>query len=907
MPEPVRCRRCGSSLPADASPEACPACLMRLGLASELGPGSRLGPYEVVAPIGAGGMGVVYRGRDERLKREVAIKVLPASFSTDPDRLRRFEKEAQAASALNHPNIMAVYDIGEQDGAPYIVSELLEGQTLRERLAAGALSPRRAVEYAAQIAKGLTAAHAKGIVHRDLKPENVFVTRGEDVKILDFGVAKLTQSDDAGDLRTTLANASDATEPGVVLGTLAYMSPEQVKGEAVDARSDLFSFGTVLYEMLSGRRAFQRASAAETMAAILQEDPPEISGSGRAIPPALDNIVRHCLEKDPQNRFQSARDVAFSLAEHTSASVASARAPEASAPRARWPWIAAAALAVLALAGGLLLLRRPAAREAEVKRVAVLPFENLGAAEDDYFADGIADEVRGKLTNLHGIEVIARASSTPYKKTTKTPKEIARELDVKYLLTATVRWQKGSGASRVHVTPELVEVRESGAPASKWEQPFDASLTDVFQVQADIATRVAQALDVALAAGEAQRLKATPTRSLDAYDAYLKGLEVWDGSGTGPPAARKALGLFEQAVALDPGFARAWGEVAFSCANLYNFAPTPQLAERALEATRRTVALAPDDAESYMVLGFYKWIVLHDPRGALLDLVRARRISPASAELLRLTAGGEQALGRWDAALEHLVQAERLDPRSVANQRRLGELLSFLKRYPEARKALDRGLDLAPANLSLINAKVNTYLGQGDLAGAKAVLVAAPKEVDMKALLAELNYSWILDKEQGESFRRLTPEVFADSKEDWGLALAEACALNGDTARARGYAEEARKASAEKLRAIPDDPVVLSNLGLALAYLGRKEEAIRAGIRAVALRPIAEDALDGPFFHDRLARIYILLGEPEKALDELEPLLKMPYYLSPGWLRIDPNFAPLRGNPRFQKLVAQKG
>jgi len=278
-----------------------------------LSAGTRLGPYEVLSPIGAGGMGEVYRARDERLKRDVAVKVLPATYSADADRLRRFEQEAQAAGALNHPNITAVYDLGSHDGAPYIVTELLEGETLRARLSGGAVAVRKATDYAVQIAKGLAAAHEKGIVHRDLKPENLFLTNDGRVKILDFGLAKLTQPEGAAAQQTNLPTAAAATEPGVVMGTLGYMSPEQVKGKPADQRSDIFSFGAILYEMLSGQRAFHRDSAAETMSAILREEPPDLSATNKSVQPGLERIVRHCLEKNPEERFYSTRDVAFDL------------------------------------------------------------------------------------------------------------------------------------------------------------------------------------------------------------------------------------------------------------------------------------------------------------------------------------------------------------------------------------------------------------------------------------------------------------------------------------------------------------------------------------------------------------------------------------------------------------------
>ena len=310
--------------------------------------GSKLGPYDIQSAIGAGGMGEVYSARDARLSRDVAIKILPASFSADSDRLRRFSQEARAAAALSHPNILSIFDIGEDHGAPYVVSELLEGETLRDRLRGGALSTRKAIDYAQQIVRGLAAAHEKGIVHRDLKPENIFVTHDGRVKILDFGLAKLTRPEttDSADAPTQQV----ATDAGIVMGTVGYMSPEQVRGKAADARSDIFSFGAILYEMLSGKRAFHGDSAADTMSAILKDDPPDLTETNRNISPALERIVRHCLEKNPAERFQSARDVAFNLealSDISSTTRAGVRAiPEEPAKR-RW---------LLPVVGGLMVL-----------------------------------------------------------------------------------------------------------------------------------------------------------------------------------------------------------------------------------------------------------------------------------------------------------------------------------------------------------------------------------------------------------------------------------------------------------------------------------------------------------------------------------------------------------------------
>jgi TolB-like protein/Flp pilus assembly protein TadD len=887
--------------------------------------GTRLGPYEILAPLGAGGMGEVYRARDSKLDRDVAIKVLPDSVAADPEALARFEREAKAVAALSHPNILSIFDYGSEGGVSFAVMELLEGETLRGKLDAGFIAPLQAVDYALQIARGLSAAHERGIVHRDVKPENVFVSRDGHVKILDFGLAKKVEPAAPG-AETSAPTTTGHTEPGTVMGTVGYMSPEQVRGLPVDHRSDIFSFGAILYELLTGRRAFKKETASDTMAAILRDDPPELSESGRNLSVALDHVVRHCLEKDRDRRFQSARDVAFALSE-ASGAAATATAATAAAPgfaatgaqtiprtspkKRAWALV----LALVVAAGAGVFLARSFLRggaEAAGMRVAVLPFENMGASEDDYFADGIADEVRGKLTGIPGLQVIARASSTPYKKTTKTPRQIAEELHAPYLLTGTVRWEKAGGASRVHVTPELVDVTRPDAPTSKWQQAFDASLTDVFAVQSDIATRVAQALGSAIGASEAKQLADRPTQNLAAYDAFLKGRAAQGaGATTDPATLRKSLGFYEQAVALDPSFATAWAELSHAATSVYaNGVPTAALAARAKEAAEKAVALAPQKPDGYSALGTYERLVKNDLPRAAEQFEKGWRLAPGETRFLVATAQVEQGLGRWDSSVDRLRQAERLNPRSVPTARILGSTCLRLRRYQEAREALDRALALAPTNPDAIEYKAMTYVAEGDVAGARRVLEGALKIADPTEMVASFaSYyalGWVLDERSRDLLLRLSPSAFDDDRGHWAVCLSDAYALRGDTASARRYAEEAAKAFAEQLVAAPEDAGRHAELGLALARLGRKKEAIREGERAAVLDPVSKDKLYAPFTQHQLALIYALVGEQEKALDQLEPLLKMPYFLSPGWLKVDPAFDPLRKNPRFQKLVGDR-
>ncbi len=882
--------------------------------------------YRILSKIGGGGMGVVYEAEDTDLGRHVAIKLLPEELAHNYEAMERFVREARAASALNHPHICTIHELGKQDDQPFIVMELMEGRTLKEEIGGHALPIERVIRLGAQITDGLEAAHGAGIVHRDIKPANIFVTERGEAKLLDFGLAKLA----AGRVRAAVADATQdatlsqpdlVTTPGTTMGTVSYMSPEQALGKEVDARSDLFSLGVVLYEMATGTLPFRGDSPAETINAVLNKEPVPPVRLNPDVPADLERIIAKALEKDPALRCQSATEVEADLKRLARDTGPVETAPSMVAvPRRRPSWamaagIAAAAVA-FAVAGALLLRSRQAPPSATTgpKRIAVLPFENLGAKDDDYFADGMTDEVRNKLTSLAGLAVIARSSSNDYKGTTKSANRIAEELGTPYLLTATVRWEKGAGgASRIRVTPELVEVTGAGAPVARWRDSFDATLTDVFQVQGEIAIRVAQALDVALSAGSKQRLAEKPTQSLAAYEAYLRGEEASQAmTAIDPPSLRRAVDYYEQAVALDAGFMEAWARLSLSSSFLYyNGTPTPSLEARAREAAERALALAPERPEGHLALGSYYSNVLKDYARALPELQRARALAPGDSGCASSAAVAEQSLGRWEAALGHLEEARRLDPRSVVTLQRLAVTALWLRRTADARQTFDAVLTLAPNNLALLEEKAMTYLQEGELAGARSALKAVPREIEPTALVAYVAYYWdlvwVLDQGQRDLLLRLTPSAFDDDRGAWAICLTQAYALMRDEANVRKYADIARAAFVEQLEAVPDDPQRHALVGLSFAYLGRKSEAIRQAERAVELLPISMDAYGGAYIQHQLVRVYILVGEHEKALDSLEPLLKVPYYLTPGWLAIDPNFALLKGNPRFEKLLKSKG
>jgi TolB-like protein/Flp pilus assembly protein TadD len=535
----------------------------------------------------------------------------------------------------------------------------------------------------------------------------------------------------------------------------------------------------------------------------------------------------------------------------------------------------------------------------------VLPFQNLGDTADAYFADGITDAVRGKLTAIPGMRVTASNSTAEYRGTTKSPQEIGRELGVEYLLVGKVRWQKSAaGASRVQVSPELIEVATADA---KWQQPFDASLTDVFQVQADIAGRVAQALDLAIGSRQQQALEDRPTRNLAAYDAYLKG-KAQRALGGSPTALRQAVTYFEQAVALDSTFVGAWAALSEAASLAYaQGAPSPANSEKARSAADRAIALDPKHPDGYRALGDYYRRVSGNPARAVEFYAKGLALAPEDADLLRGLGLAEQAAGKWEQAVESFRRSRSLDPRSPNTADALGQTLLWLRRYDEALEAIDHAVALEPSSLQWREDKAMVFAARGDLEGARAVLAQPPSEVDLPSFVAFMatywDLYWVLGDEQRDLLKRLRPSAFDGDGGTWGLALAGAYEVDGDMRRAAAYGDSARIAIEQQLTATPEDAQRIVLLGVALAYTGRKAEAVQRGLKAVELVPPTEDTQSGSYFQHQLARIYILVGETEKALDVLEPLLRMPYYLSPGWLRIDPTFDPIREHPRFQRLV----
>jgi eukaryotic-like serine/threonine-protein kinase len=889
--------------------------------------------YEFERELGRGGMATVWLARDLRHDRPVALKVLHPEVAASLG-AERFQGEIRLAARLQHPHILSVFDSGavrRPEGGTDILwftMPFIDGETLRDRLNRERQLPLEdALRIAREAADALEHAHREGIIHRDIKPENILLTgsRGRDrgdgwhALVSDFGIAR------------ALAGAGDArlTETGLTLGTPAYMSPEQAAGDrSLDARTDVYSLGTVIYEMLAGEPPFSAPTTQAMIARRFMESPRPLRELRDTVPEAVEQAVAKALARSAADRFGSAAELARALEPQVTRSGATATTPAgapasatplpavqpaagANRPPVRRRYPTSAALAVGFLIGlGVLFgwLRRqnggPTGDGA--RRLAVLPFENMGQPGDGYFADGVTDEIRGKLSALPGLQVTARSSSAQYKGTSKGPAEIGRELGVDYLLTGTVRWEKGANGSRVRVSPELIQVSTG---STRWQEPFDAALTDVFQVQADVAGRVAGALNLALGSGERERLAEKPTRSLTAYDAYLKGEEASDAMGTGDVAyLRQAIEHYEAAVAVDSSFSLAWARIGQAHALLYFLsAPTPAEGAAARAAAERALTLAPERPEGHLAMGDYHYRVSKQYSQALEQYALGQRRAPRNAELLVATSLTEQTLGRWEEALQHLQQAWTLDPRSLNTARRLSRTLLWLRRYPEALRLTEEGLALAPTSAELIQQKAMVSLAQGDLATAREVLRSVPAGLTQAELVAYVgnfwDLAWALNDEQRRLLVGLSPAQFDDDRGVWGGVLAQAYQYLGDATRSRAYADTGRIGYEAQLRDAPNDAQAHALYGLMLALSGHKAEAIQEGERSIALEPISKDAYSGAYNQHLVARIYTVTGEYDKAIEQLEALLKIPYYLSPGWLRIDPTFDPLRKNPRFQRLV----
>ncbi|MGC2170661.1 MAG: serine/threonine-protein kinase [Candidatus Sulfotelmatobacter sp.] len=654
--------------------------------------GTKVGDYEVKSLLGSGGMGEVYRARDSRLGRDVAIKVLPSFLSSDSDRLRRFEQEARAAAALNHPNILAVFQMGTYEGAPYLVSELLEGETLREQIRRGRLSVRKAIDYGVQIARGLAAAHEKGIVHRDLKPENLFVTKDGRVKILDFGLAKLTQPHSGSE--NSALTLTEGTEAGVVMGTVGYMSPEQVRGQTTGHRADIFAFGAILYEMLAGKRAFQKPTSPETMTAILNEDPPGISQVTTNIPPALQRVVHRCLEKNPEQRFQSASDLAFALdalSESGGAAYPATAAKASIGAGKRWKVIVPAAVAVLALSVGGYFYFYRTHKLTDKDTIVLADFAN--STGDAIFDDTLKTALNVSLRQSPFLNVLSDQQVAETLKLmtrpadTKLTPAVTRELCQRAGSKAYLEGTIGSLGSEYVLELKAVNCQNGDTLAQ--EQVTAAAKENVLDTLGAAASNLRTELGESLATVKKfdVPLEQATTSSLEALKAYSLGQKTYNEKGTAA-----CMPYFQRAIELDPNFAMGYDAVGEGYFNLDELGRASEYFTKAFQLREHV-----GEREKLAITADYYQNVTGDLDKAAQTLQEEIESYPRD-DGAHITLGiVYMAQGQYEKAAEITRKAVRLAPEAVNRYVNLASYALSLQRFDESRQmvheAQERKLD----------------------------------------------------------------------------------------------------------------------------------------------------------------------------------------------------------------------
>jgi TolB-like protein/tRNA A-37 threonylcarbamoyl transferase component Bud32/Tfp pilus assembly protein PilF len=921
--EPVPCLKCGST--SRVARGLCLTCLLSQGLGADtcnhetledvLGEIDvrdadwRLGNYQILEEIGRGGMGVIYRARQRHSRRIVAVKRILTYHADSRETLARFRREAEAAARLDHPNILPIYEVGEnEDGLPSFSMKFAAGGSLHGAAPALRNEPRRIVALMAKVARAVHYAHLQGILHRDLKPANILLDgRGEPL-VSDFGLAKW------------LDTTSDLTHTLTIFGTPGYIAPEQANGSAgkITPAADVYSLGAILFHLFTGRPPF----LGEHALAVIQQAAEKPAPKLRCLVPTLDRdletICAKCLEREPNARYRSAADLAEDLERWLEGRHIIARPVSAPMRALRWsrrnPAIAGMAALVLALgtAVGIMIWKSELGQRPAMIGVAVLPFENLNETKEGaFFADGIQDGILTKLAKVDDFKVISHSSVMQYRGARST-RQIGEALNVSHVLKGSVRREAG----RIHLNTQLIDTRTG---TQVWAQEYDQDLANVFVAQSEIARKVAGQLRAKVSAAEKAAIEEPPTRNLVAYDLYLRGKDLINGLSFTARTKEdlfEAVQLFGQAVAYDPSFFDAYCHLAGAHDRIYflgidHTEARLKLADTAIQSIH---SLRPNSGEAHLALAQHLYWVYRDYDRAHQELAAARRALPNESRIPLMAGYIDRRQDHWEKSLQEMKQALELDPRNFSILQQISITYEALRRYKEMAATLDRVLAITPKDVTsrVKRAWVDLQWRADPKPLRREIDTILAEDPNSAPLFAPQWFALALEeRDYAEAARALAamPAVSGCFDENipfpssWCEGLV--ARLRGDEPAARVAFTNARKELSQIVRTQPDYAAALCALGVIDAALGNKGDAIREGQRAVELVPVSKSSIEGAMLIRYLAVIYAWAGDKDLAIERLNETVKLPAaFVSYGHLRLNPIWDPLRGDPRFDKIIA---